>query len=122
MTVRKLLFSAAVIVIAASNVHATESLFFNSDDYTIQILVGYTDDPVVAQVRFTSPEAKEAVLLPREALQVEKFDMKKEILTLRFSNTNNPDLPASFSLSVKNSKAVLSTGGKEIKGEFNWDI
>jgi len=122
MTVRKFVFSAAAIVIAAANVQATESLFFNGDDYTIQILVGYTDDPVVAQVRFTSPGAKEAVALPREALQVEKFNMKKEILTMRFSNKNNSDLPGSFSLSVKNSKAVLSIGGKEIKGEFNWEI
>ena len=116
------LVSAALIVIAASTVHATESLFFNGGGYTIQILVGYTDDPVVAQVNFTPPGAKEWVPLPREGLQVEKFDMKKEILTMRFSNRNDPALPASFSLSVKNSNAVLSIGGKEIKSEFNWEI
>src|SRR5262245_13542208 len=122
MTMRKFLFSAALIVIAASNLRATESLFFNGGEYTIQILVGYTGDPVIAQVNVTPPGAKDWVTLPREALQVEKFDMKKEILTMHFSNKNNPDLPASFSLSVKNSKAVLSIGGKEIKSEFNWDI
>jgi hypothetical protein len=48
--------------------------------------------------------------------------MEKRILSMRFSNKNNPDLPASFSFSVKNSKAVLSISGKEIKSEFNWDI
>jgi phosphoribosyl 1,2-cyclic phosphodiesterase len=48
--------------------------------------------------------------------------MKKRILTMHFSNKNNPDLPSSFSLSVKKTKAVLSISGKEIKSEFNWDI
>lgn len=88
----------------------------------MQIMVGYDNDPVVAQVLFTPPGAKDWVVLPREGLRVEKFDMKKEILTMHFSNKNNPDLPASFSFSVKNSKAVLSISGKEIKSEFNWDI
>ena len=48
--------------------------------------------------------------------------MKKQILLMRFSNKNNPDLPASFSFSAKKSNAVLSISGKEIKSEFNWDI
>lgn len=122
MTMRTFLSSAALIVIAASNVHATESLFFSGGEYTIQILIGYTDDPVIAQVNFTPPGAKDWVTLPREAVKIEKFDTKKEILTMHFSNKNNPDLPASFSLSVKNSKAVLSIGGKEINSEFDWDI
>lgn len=116
------LLSAALIAIASSNARATESLIFDGGGYNIQILVGQLDDPVVAQVRFTPPEAKEAVVIPRETLRVEKFDMKKEILTMHFSNKDNPDLPRSFSLSVKNAKAVLSIGGKEIKSDFNWDI
>jgi hypothetical protein len=50
--------------------------------------------------------------------------MEKHILTMQFSNKNNPDLPASFSLSVKKTKAVLSVSGKQVRsdGEFNWDI
>jgi hypothetical protein len=119
---RGFLFSAALIAIASSAAHATESLIFDGGGYNIQILVGQLDDPVVAQVRFTPPEAKEAIVIPHEALRVEKFDMKKEILTMHFSNKDNPDLPASFSLSVKNSNAVLSIGGKKIKSEFNWEI
>lgn len=119
---RSFLFSAALILVASPNVRATEALFFNGGGYTIQILVGYEDDPVVAQVLFTPPGAKDWVVLPREALRVEKFDMEKRVLTMHFSNKNNPDLPASFSLSVKGTKAVLSISGKEIKSEFNWDI
>jgi hypothetical protein len=81
-------------------------------------------DPVIASVRFTSPGAKHWVSLPRELLHIEKFDMEKHILTIQFSNKNNPDLPASFSLSVKKTKAVLSVSGKQVRsdGEFNWDI
>jgi hypothetical protein len=120
--VKRFLFSAALIVIASSTARATESLIFDGGGYNIQILVGQLDNPVVAQVRFTPPEAKEAVVLPRESLRIEKFDMEKRILTMRFSNKNSPVLPASFSLSVKDSNAVLSISGKEIKSEFNWEI
>jgi hypothetical protein len=87
---RRFLLSAALILIASSTVHATESLFFNGGGYTIQILVGYVDDPVVAQVLFTPPGAKDWVVLPREILQVEKFDMEKRVLTMHFSNKNKP--------------------------------
>ena len=55
-------------------------------------------------------------------LHIEKFDTKQSILIMHFSNKNNPDLPASFSLSVNKARAVLAINGKEIKSEFNWDI
>jgi hypothetical protein len=107
----------------SSNVHATEALVFNGGGYTIHILIGSADDPVIAEVHVTPP-AKDWVSLPRNLLHIEKFDMEKRILTMHFSNKNNPDLPASFSLCVKKTKAVLSISGKEIQGdeEFNWDI
>jgi hypothetical protein len=116
------LFSAVLILVACSNVYATEALLFNGGGYTIEILIGYEDEPVVAQVHFTPPGAKDWVSLPRDLLQIEKFDMRQSILIMHFSNKNNPDLPDSFSLSVKKTRAVLSISGKEIKSEFNWDI
>ena len=119
---RLFLFCTALILVASSSVHATEALLFNGGGYTIQIMVGYEDDPVVAQVFFTPPGAKDWIVLPSEGLQIEKFDMEKRTLTMNFSNKNNPDLPRSFSLSVKKARAALSISGKEIKGEFNWDI
>ena len=121
---RPFLFSAALILVASSNVHATEAIFFNGGGYTIEILVGMAPDSVIASVRFSPPGAKDWVSLPRELLHIEKFDMEKHILTMQFSNKNNPDLPASFSLSVKKTKAVLSVSGKQVRsdGEFNWDI
>ena len=121
---RPFLFSAALILIASSNVRATEALIFDGGDYSIYILIGMAPDPVIASVRFTPPGAKDWVSLPRELLHIEKFDMEKRVLTMHFSNKNNPDLPASFSLSVKKTKAVLSVSGKQVRsdGEFNWDI
>src|SRR5678816_973847 len=116
------LFSVALVLVASSNAHATEALIFDGGGYTIEILIGQLDDPVIAQVRFMYPEAKDPVIIPRKLLHVEKFDMKKRILTMHFSNKTNPDLPASFSLSAKKAKAVLAISGKEIKSEFNWDI
>jgi hypothetical protein len=116
------LFSAAVALVWPSNVHATEALFFNGGGYTIELLIGFVDDPVIAQVRFTPPEAKDSITIPRKLLRVEKFDMKKRILTVHFSNKNDPDLPISFSLSANKMRAVLSIGGKKIQSEFDWDI
>jgi hypothetical protein len=117
------LFSAALALFASSNVHATEALFFNGGGYTIEVLIGFLDDPVIAQVRFTAREDKDSVIILQKLLRVEKFDMKKRVMTLHFSNKNDPDLPASFSLSVKKTRAVLSIGGKKISDEeFNWDI
>lgn len=119
---KRFLVSAALSLFASLNLHATEALLFDGGGYNMQIMVGYEDDPVVAQVLFTPPGAKDWVALPREGLQIQKFDMKKRILRMRFSNKDNPDLPASFSFSARNSNAVLSISGKVIKSEFNWDI
>ena len=116
------LFSVALVFVASSSADATEALFFNGGGYTIEVLIGFLDDPVIAQVRFTPPGAKDSVNLPRELLHIEKFDMKKRILTMHFSNKNDSDLPSPFSLSVKGTRAVLSISDKEIKSEFNWDI
>jgi hypothetical protein len=121
-SMKMFLFSVALILIASSNLHATEALFFNGGGYTIEVLIGFLDDPVIAQVRFTAPEDKGSVVIPQKLLRVEKFDMKKRILSMHFSNKSDPDLPASFSLSANKTSAVLSVGGKKIKSEFDWDI
>jgi len=116
------LFSAVLALVASSNVHATEALFFNGGGYTIELLIGFLDDPVIAQVRFTPPEAKDSITIPQKFVRVEKFDMKNRILTMHFSNKKDPDLPVSFSLSANKTKAVLSIGGKKIQSEFDWDL
>jgi hypothetical protein len=39
---------------------------------------------------------------------------------MRFSNRTSPDLPCSFSLSVKNNTAILAIRGKRIRSSFDW--
>lgn len=102
--------------------HATEAVLFSGDGYTIDILIGFSDVPSHCASSLTPPGAKDWVILPRELVRVEKFDMEKRILIMRFSNKNNPDLPASFSFSANKTRAILSINGKEIKSEFNSDI
>ena len=79
-----------------------------------------TDQPNIAQVRFTPPGAKDWVHVPSEHLKIERFDMDAQVLVMRFSNQKDPEAPPSFSLSVKKNKAVLSIKGKKIKSSFDW--
>jgi hypothetical protein len=97
---------------------ATEALLFNGGGYTIEVVIGFLDEPVIAQVRFTPPGAKDWASLPRDLLRIEKFDMKKSILIMHFSNKNNPDLPASFSLSANNTRGILSLAATGIESAF----
>jgi hypothetical protein len=119
---RPTLLAAALTFVASSNLHGTEALLFDGGGHSIQILIGYEDHPVIAQVLFTPPGATNWVNLPRSLLHIEKFDIKKRILIMHFSNQNNPDLPRSFSLSVKKNNAVLSISGKQIKSPFDWTM
>ena len=42
---RPFLFSAALILVASSDVRATEALIFDAGRYNIQILIGMMDEP-----------------------------------------------------------------------------
>jgi hypothetical protein len=90
---RPFLLPAALILVASLNVHATEALLFNGGGYTIEILIGYEDHPVVAQVLITPPGGTDWVSLPRDLLRIEKLDIKERILVMHFSNQNNSDWP-----------------------------
>jgi len=117
---RPILLSAVLIIVAASSLHATEALIFDGDGYNLYILVGDAEKPVIAQVRFTAPGAKDWVHLPSEQLQIEKFDTKGHVLVMRFSSKNDPALPPSFSFSVKKNSAVLTISGKKVTSSFDW--
>jgi hypothetical protein len=115
-----ILLAATVMFVASPKSHATEALIFDGGGYNIYILIGMAEHPVVAEVRFTAPDAKDWVHLPREQLQIKKFDMNERALDMRFSNQDDPDLPPSFSLLVKKNKAVLSMKGRKIRSSFDW--
>jgi hypothetical protein len=119
---RQLLLPAAMILVSSSTARATEALFFNGGGYNIEILIGYDDHPVIAQILFTPPGATSWVSIPASLLQIDKFEIKKRILFLHFTNPSNTDLPGSFSLSVKKNTAILSIDGKRIKTPFDWTM
>ena len=121
-SMKMFLFSAALVLLVSSNVHATEALLFDGGGYSIEVLIGFADEPAIAQIRFTPPGGKDSVTIPQKLVHIEKFDMKTRVLNLHFSNRNDPDLPSSFSLSADKIRAVLSINDKKIRGEFNWDI
>lgn len=108
------------MLFAWSNVHATEYVTFHGGDYSVYVLVGMADKPSIALVRFSAPGSSEWLTIPGDDIQVSKFDMKRSVLLLRFTNKNDPDLPPSFSLSVKKKTGVLSIEGKRITGSFDW--
>jgi hypothetical protein len=119
---RSILLAAALVFVASTKLEATEALLFDGGGYNIQILIGATDKPVVAQVLFTAPGGKEWINLPRNLLRIEKFDFDQRILLMHFSSQKDPALPGSFSLSVKKENAVLSINGKKIKSTLSWEI
>ena len=119
---KPILIAAALLFVASAKLHATEALIFDGGGYNLYILIGISDEPVIAQVRLTPPGAKDWVDVPREQLRIEKFDFGN-ILIMHFSNEKkDPELPPSFSLSIRKDKAVLSIKGKKIRSTVNWDI
>ena len=119
---KSILLAATLVFVASAKLNATEALIFDGGGYNLYILVGNADKPVIAQVRLTPPGAKDWVSVPRELLQIEKFDMDEQILVMRFPKQSDPKLPPPFSFSVKKNHAVLSIKGKKIKSSFSWKM
>jgi hypothetical protein len=117
---KSILLAATLIFVASAKLNATEALIFDGGGYNLYILVGFGDKPVIAEVRFTPPGAKEYISVPDELLQIEKFNMKKGILLMRFPKQSDPALPPPFTLSVQKNNAVLFIKGKKIKSSFDW--
>ena len=118
---KSLLLAATLFFVVSAKLQATEALIFDGGGYNLYILIGMTDQPNIAQVRFTAPGAKDWVHVPSEHLKIERFDMDAQVLVMHFSNPkNDPEAPPSFSLSVKKNKAVLSIKGKKIRSSFDW--
>ena len=119
---RAVLLAAFLAFIAAPTVRATEALEFSGGGYELSIVIGMAPGPVVASVRFTPPGAKEWIHVPREHMQIKKFDMRQQALLIRFvkGKHDDPGLPDAFTFSARKKSAVLSVGGKEIKGSFSW--
>jgi hypothetical protein len=119
---RHILLLAVLIFVTPSSLRATEALIFDGGGYQISVVVGMAPEPVVASVRFTPPGAEEWIHVPREHMQIKKFDMKKQVLLIRYvkGKGDDPALPPSFTFSANKKSAVLSIGDKRIKDSFSW--
>jgi hypothetical protein len=121
LSMKRILLAAALLFVAFAKVHATEALTFDGDGHYLYILIGISEKPVIGDVRYTAPGAKDWVHVPLEELKIQKFDMDAQVLIMSFSNRkNDPELPPSFSFSAKKKKAVLSIKGKKFRNSFDW--
>jgi hypothetical protein len=119
---KSLLLAVTLMFVASAKLQATEALIFDEGGYNLYILIGDGDHgSTVAQVRLTPPGAKTWISVPREQLQIEKFDEHKQLLIMHFTNQEkDPALPPTFSFSAKKKKAVLTIEGKTIRSSFDW--
>lgn len=101
---------------------ATGTLAFEGGGYSVEIVVGYDTQPVVAAVRVVPPGARDWVSLPPEALRVERFDTEAQVLRLRCEAPGDPALASPVSLKVRKRKGVLRLGGRRIPGVFDWQM
>ena len=83
-SMKMFLFSAALVLVASSNGHATEALLFNGGGYFIDILIGMTPDPVIALSSLYASRSEDWVSLPRKFLHIEKVRHGKAHLTMHF--------------------------------------
>lgn len=117
---KSFLLAVTLMFVASAKLQATEALMFYGGDYTLYILIGQAEKANVAQVKVMVPGAKDWLHVPREQLQIEKFDDKAQVLIMRFTNKNDPEAPPSFSFSAKEKKGALTIKGKTFRSSFDW--
>lgn len=111
-----LLLSLAGIVPA----QATSSLSFDGGGYTVEIEVGESARPVIASVRFHAPGDRAGVVLARDLVTVEAFDVAREVLVLH--HAAGKDGVTAFTLSVHGTQAVLESGAQRATAAFDWSM
>lgn len=122
LTFRSLIFSSFILLCSAAPAHATGSLFFESGGYIVDLTIGLTEVPVVASVRFHRPGDQRGALLPQERVLIERFDVKRQALVLRFTGSHGTDAIEPFTLTVVKQRATLQIKAKRIVSKFNWSM
>ncbi len=101
--------------------HATSSLLFDGDGYSLNLEIGYDKRPVIGSVFIYQPGDKGQVV-PRQRVRVEEFDTQRKRLKLRYTATDEaPGIP-SFTLVMTASEAVLTLEGRRIVSKANWHM
>src|SRR5690242_18569568 len=96
---------ALLALLAAVRAGATSSLSFDGGGYSIELEVGESTRPVIASVRFHAPGDREGVVLARDLVAVEVFDVARRVLVLH--HAAGKDGVTAFTLSVHGAEAVL---------------
>ncbi|MBA8886811.1 hypothetical protein FHW12_001002 [Dokdonella fugitiva] len=114
-------FAVAVLALFASApAGATSSLSFDGGGYSIELEVGDSTRPVIASVRFHAPGDREGVVLARDRVTVEAFDVVRRVLVLH--HAAGRDGVAAFTLSVHGAEAVFETGTRRTTSMFDWSM
>jgi hypothetical protein len=119
---KSLLALLATLVLAfapARLAHATSSLLFDGDGYSLNLEIGYDKRPVIGSVFIYQPGDK-GRLVPRQRVRVEEFDTQRKRLKLHYTATDEaPGIP-SFTLVMTGTEATLMVEGRRIVSEANW--
>lgn len=119
---KSLLALLATLVLAfapARLAHATSSLLFDGDGYSLNLEIGYDKRPVIGSV-FIYQSGDKGRLVPRQQVRVEEFDTQRKRLKLHYTATDEaPGIP-SFTLVMTGTEATLMVDGRRIVSEANW--
>lgn len=122
---KSLLALLATLVLAfapARLAHATSSLLFDADGYSVNLEIGYDKRPVIGSVVIRQPGDKDDRLVPRQRVRVEEFDTQRKRLKLHYTATDEaPGIP-SFTLVMTETEAVLTLEGRRIVSKANWHM
>lgn len=121
-TTRSIIFAVLILLFPVTAAHASGSLSFSGGGYWVDLEIGQTEVPVVASVRFHRPGDPIGVVLSRRHVVVEAFDIRRQVLELRFVGSGGADAVEPFTLSANGGQAVLQIGARRVVSRFSWGM
>jgi len=119
-SVRSLFVALSLSLAGVGPARATSSLSFDDGGYSIELEVGDGTRPAIASVRFHAPGDREGIVLARDRVTVEAFDVARQVLVLH--HAAGKDGVAAFTLSVHGADAVFETGTRRAASTFDWSM
>lgn len=117
------LFAALVLAFAPTrSAHATSTLQFNGEGYSVDLEIGDDERPVISTVRIGQPGDKDYRSVPRQQVRVKEFDTQRKRLELHYTATDQaPGIP-SFTLVMTATEATLTLEGRRIVSKASWEM
>ncbi|MGN6520956.1 MAG: hypothetical protein ACTHK2_16185 [Dokdonella sp.] len=110
----------ALLLSPAGVVQGTSSLSFDGGGYTVELEIGDSTRPLIATVRFHAPGDRAGVVLARDSVTIDAFDVARQVLVLH--HVAGKDGVAAFTLSVHGTDAMLETGAQRATSTFDWSM